>query len=144
MSTKPYDPNLYTIVIAGIPFPPSGYAEDTFIKVARDSPVYTDQVGADGKVTRVRMHDDRATCTFSLMQTSELNAILSALHLSDTNSDNGAGVGPFMLKDRNGLTVHESDSCWVQAPPDVELGKAATARDWSIRIANIESFEGGN
>lgn len=144
MSTKFLDPNLYSVVVAGIPLPPNGYAEGSHIKLARDTPAFIDVVGVDGTVTRVRSHDDRATFTLSLMQTSETNAILAALHAVDLGSDNGAGVGPFVLKDRNGLTAHDAAECWISQTPDNEQDKTATSRDWVIRIAKLNSFEGGN
>lgn len=142
MSTELYDPNLFTIVIAGVPIPAKGYADGEFIRVERDSDAFTDVAGTDGSVTRARQHDRRATVTFSTMQKAAINAVLSTLHASDLNSDNGAGIGPFLLKDRNGLTVHAAESCWIAKMPDAGLDKNPTARAWKIRIAELESFEG--
>ncbi len=138
-----FDPKLYSIVVAGVPLPAKGYADGEFIKLERDSQAYTDFVGTDGDVTRARQHDKRATCTFTTMQEAAVNAILSTLHLSDLNSDNGAGIGPFLLKNRAGLTVHAGKECWIAKLPDVTLDKGATGRAWMIRIPQLESFEGG-
>lgn len=138
-----YDPSLYTLVVAGIPIPPDGYADGEFIKVERDSQKFTDTSGTDGSVFRAKNLDRRATCTFSTTQGAKINAVLSTLLLADLNSDNEAGVGPFLLKDRNGLTVHESDRCWIAKDPDVSLDRNPTARPWMIRIESLNSFEGG-
>lgn len=138
-----YDPSLYTLVVAGIPIPSDGYADGEFIKIERDVQKFTDVSGTDGSVTRAKQLDRRATCTFSTMQGATINAVLSTLLLADLNSDNEAGIGPFLLKDRNGLTVHEGEKCWIAKDPDVSLDRNPTARPWMIRVAKLESFEGG-
>ena len=142
MSTKNYDPALYTVAIAAVPIS-KGYADGEFIKIERDSDAFTDVVGTDGEVARAKSHDKRATCTLTLLQTSDGNALLSTLAALDEAADNGAGVGPFLLKDRGGLTLHAAAECWVMKLPDVTLDKGVTARAWKIRIANLVSFEGG-
>ena len=142
MATDTYDPKRYVLVVAGIPIPAEGYAEDEFIKLERDSQLFTDKVGADGKVTRAKSHDKRATCTFSTMQGAAVNAVLSTLAKLDESSDNGAGIGPFALENLDGTTVHEADECWIAKLPDGSLGKEPTARAWMIRIAQLNSIEG--
>lgn len=142
MGVELYDPNLYTLVVAGIPIPAKGYADGEFIKVEKDADAFTDTAGTDGSVTRSRQHDKRATCTFTTMAKAEINAVLSTLHISDLNSDNGAGIGPFLLKDRNGLSVYESETCWISRMPDPTLDRNVSARAWKIRIAELNSFEG--
>lgn len=143
MSTKTYDPALYTVVIAGVPIK-KGYADGEFINIKRDTDAFTDVAGADGEVARAKQKDKRATCTLTLLQTAEANALLSTLALLDETVDNGGGVGPFLLKDRGGLSVHAAESCWVKRLPDVVLDKNVTARAWEIRIASLDGFEGGN
>lgn len=142
MSTPTYDPNLHTLVIAGLPIPAKGYADGEFIRIERDTDGYTDVSGTDGSVTRAKQHDKRATCTFSTMQGAPINAVLSALYLIDENSDNGEGVGPFLLKNRNGTVLHEAESCWIAKLPDAILDRNPTVRPWKIRIASLTSFEG--
>lgn len=143
MSAKNYDPTQYTIVVAGIPIN-KGYADGEVIKVERESDAFTDVVGTDGSVTRVAVKDDRATATLSLMQTADANALLSALFLLDRNAPNGAGIGPFLLKDRSGTTILAGDASWIAKPPDASVDKTATPRQWKIRIANLKEFHGGN
>jgi hypothetical protein len=143
MASLQYSPNLYSLVIAGIPIPFKGYAQGTFIELDRDSDKYVDEVGTDGQVIRVKMFDDRATVTFTTMQEAAINAVLSTLYQADVNSDNGAGVGPFLLKNRGGLSIHEAQECWIAKLPPVKLSNGAEARPWKIRIAQLTSFEGG-
>jgi hypothetical protein len=138
-----YNPKLYTIVIAGIPLPAKGYAEGDFAILERTADAYTSSVGTDGQVIRVRNHDRRATFRLRLMQEAANNAILSTLHNADLKSDNGAGVGPFLMKNRAGLTVHKSPECWVKRMPDVTLSNGAQAREWAVEVTELDSFEGG-
>jgi hypothetical protein len=143
MTTGNYDPNLYTLVIAGLPIT-DGYADGEFIKVERESDAFVDVAGTGGDVARAKQQDKRATCTFTTLQTAKINAALSALAAIDENNDNGAGVGPFLLKDRGGLSIHAAQECWIMRMPDVTLDKGVTGRQWKVRIAKIKSFEGGN
>lgn len=139
-----YDPKLYTVVVAALPIDAEGYADGEFIKIERDSDSFTDVAGTGGGVARAKQHDKRATCTLTLLQTSPMNAVLSTLAKLDDETDGGAGVGPFLLKDRGGLSVFAGSSCWVARMPDVTLEKNVTARQWKIRVAKLEQFEGGN
>lgn len=139
-----YDPKLYTVVVAALPIDAEGYADGEFIKVERDTDGWTDVAGTGGGVARAKQHDKRATVTLTLLQTSPMNAVLSTLAVLDDESDNGAGVGPFLLKDRGGLSVYAAAACWVARMPDVTLEKNVVARQWKIRIAKLKAFEGGN
>lgn len=78
------------------------------------------------------------------MQSSPLNAALSALRLVDKLGDNGAGVGPFLLADKGGTTILSAEKCWIAAAPKVTMGKTATAREWKVRVASGIEFHGGN
>ena len=78
------------------------------------------------------------------MQSSPLNAALSALRLIDKKGKNGAGVGPFLVKDNGGTTLLEAEKCWIAKAPSMTLGKTATAREWKIRVASVLEFHGGN
>lgn len=102
-NTYYYDPNLVTIIVAGIPIL-SGFAEDEMCTFEREGDDFLDVAGVDGEVTRSKNLDNRGTFTLKLMQSSQFNNALSALRLLDKNADNGAGVGPFLLKDRGGST----------------------------------------
>lgn len=145
MSTdmKIYDANEVSIVIAGIPID-SGFADGEFIRIEQDSDDFTDVVGTDGEVTRSKTNDRRATVTLLLMQSSGGNAVLSALNLLDKKAGGGAGVGPFMVRDKQGTSLYSASKCWIAKPPNVSFGKEAGPREWKIRVAAIERLDGGN
>lgn len=139
---KTYDPNLYTLVLAGIPIPTKGYADGEFIKVERDEDAFTAVVGTDGDVVRAKNHNKMAKVSFTVMQTADINAILATLALIDENSDTGAGVGPFLMKDRGGSTVYAAPESWIEKAPEPTLDKTVTSRTWIIRIAKLNGFDG--
>ncbi len=139
---KNYDPDQVTIAIAGIPI--HGFADGSFCTITQEADAFSDVVGTDGEVTRSRTNDRRATCTVKLMQSSDSNDLLSALYNSDILGQNGAGVGAFLVRDRNGRALFTADACWVMKAPDVDFDRTATAREWTIRIAKLVRFDGGN
>lgn len=143
MTTRFYDPNRVSIIIAGLPIS-SGFAEEEMITIERESDAFTDVVGVDGEVSRSKLFDNRATVKLKLMQTSPNNALLTAMYLQDKLGDNGAGVGPFAMKDKGGTTLYTAEHCWISKPPDVTMATKATAREWTIRVASLLEFAGGN
>lgn len=142
MSFKVYDADQVRISIAGIPIT-GGFADGEFVRIERETEAFTDVVGTDGEVTRSKTKDNRATVTILLMQTASANGLLSALHNIDKLVAGGAGVGPLLIEDGNGLTLHESLKCWVQNSPDVSYDREPTAREWPIRCANLIDFTDG-
>jgi hypothetical protein len=140
--TKFYDADQITVVIAAIPI--SGYADGEFLTIEQESDAFSDVVGTDGEVTRSKTKDNRATVTLKLMQTSDSNDALSALYNADRAASNGAGVGAFLVRDRNGRSLFTGDACWIQKAPDVSFDRAPTSREWVIRVADLLRFDGGN
>lgn len=141
-TTKFFDADQVTVVIAGIPI--SGYADGEFLTITQESDAFATVVGVDGDVTRSKTKDYRATVELSLMQTSDANDMLSALYNTDREAANGAGVGAFLVRDRQGRALYTADTCWVQKAPDVTFDRTATSRTWVIAIANLLRFDGGN
>ena len=137
-----YDPDQISVSVAGIPV--KGYADDEFVRVERDNPAFDDVVGTDGDTTRSKTNDNRATVTIRLMQSSPSNDLLSVLHNSDKNTPGGVGVGPFLLRDKQGTTLVLGEKSWISKEPDISLGRTATEREWIIRVASLSSFHGGS
>lgn len=142
MTTKVYDPDQISIVLSGIPI--SGYADGEFVRIEKESDAFTDVVGTDGEVSRSKTRDDRGTVTFILMQTSDSNILLSALHLLDKNAPGGAGIGALLVRDARGTSLYSSAECWISKEPDVTMDREPTAREWTCRAAKLVSVHGGN
>ncbi len=140
---KVYDASEVSLVVASIPID-SGFADGDFVKIEQDSDDYGDKVGTDGEVTRFSTGDRRATVTVMLMQSSSSNAVLSALNNLDVNAKGGAGIGTFLLRDRQGTSLYNAAKCWIQKPPEVVFGREPGPREWKFRLANLKRLDGGN
>ncbi len=135
-----YDPDQYSVIFNGIPI--EGFAEDNFIHIEMQSDGFSDEVGADGRVVRIRSRDQRATVTFVLQGTSVSNKLLSAMFNADMKSPNGLGVGGLLIRDTEGISVFSGAQAWIMAMPKTTLGKRIADKEWKIRVAQLEAFCG--
>lgn len=139
---KIYDPDQITVVFAGILI--AGYADGEFVRIAQEVDNFSDVGGTDGEVSRSRSKDRRGTITFVLMQTSSVNAQLSAVANRDLLEDNGAGVAETTVRDRQGGSLYFAAESWISRPPDASFDRTATSREWTIRCAKLERNDAGN
>ena len=137
---KHYNAADVSIIIAGIPV--SGFDDGDFLTVERDEDAYTKKVGTDGEVTRSKTNNKSGSATLTLMQTSAVNVLLSALHALDELTGNG--VGPFLAKDNSGSTIHTAQNCWIRKMPASTFSREAGAREWVIDLDKLIPTEGGN
>ena len=141
---KTYDPKTHDIVFAGILIN-EGLADGTFLSVTPDVAGFSVKVGADGEVTRTRMHNDVRTATVTVMQTSEVNQRLSALYNADRRGVNGEGVGVFFVQDRvTGSVDLTFAKSFISQDPDVVLEPEATTRDWTFILTDGEVNHNGS
>src|SRR4051812_46637986 len=117
--SKTYDPKRNVLAFLGLNI--TGYAEGTFIKVARGADTFTKHVGSDGEVARTRSRDKSGSITITLMGSSLSNDDLSvAAALDELRGD---GVGPILLKDLQGSSIAGGPNAWVRKVPDLERAK---------------------
>lgn len=140
MSTKTYDPSQVLASFLGAQI--SGFAEGTFIKVERDEAAFTKMTGADGEVARARNKNKGGKVTFTLMQSSASNDILSAAAAADELT--GTGIGPLFIKDNLGTTVVVAANAWIEKVATAEFGKELGDREWVIDCASVEMLVGGS
>ena len=140
MSVKTYDPNEVICIVGGAII--SGYADGTYLNVERDEQMFQKVEGADGFVYRAKSNNKSGVLTLTLQQTSPSNDVLSGFMVADelTNS----GIVPVFIKDAIGTTVLVSGEGWVQQMPAVGYAKEVNNREWSIAMAQINAFVGGN
>lgn len=144
MATKRYDAAQVTIVVCGILID-SGFDDGEFLSIEQAEAIYTKKVGADGEVTRSRTNDNSATCTITLMSTSDSNTYLGALTNAGILAKNGADIGAFLVRDRvSGVCMYAADKCWVAAWPQVTYDKDATKRAWKIDVSNLLRVDAGS
>jgi hypothetical protein len=143
MGFKVYDADAVSIIFAGIPLD-SGFDDGEFCRIEQESDDFGDKVGTDGEVTRFKTNDRRTTITIILMQSSSGNDALSVLNNLDRLAGNGAGVAPILIRDQQGNALFAAAECWISKPPDISYDREPTAREWTLRAANPERFDGGN
>lgn len=143
MSFKVYDPDQVKAIICGIPIS-GGWAEDSMITIQQKADNFVSVAGVGGDVTRSKVLDKRAIVKLKLLQSSDENALLSALANLDANASNGAGVGPSTITDKGGTALFSGAKSWISRPPDVEFAGTAKEREWTIEIAEIDRFDGSN
>lgn len=139
---KTYDPDQILMNFAGIPI--GGFADGTFVSIEPVSDAFTEVVGADGECARSKSNDRRVRVTFTLLQTSDSNDVLSAVHTTDLKSPNGSGVAPLGVKDLSGRTVLVEPTAWIVKAPTVGFDKTAGNREWVLMCPDPELFVGGN
>lgn len=139
---KTLDPDQYTIAALGVLV--DGYADGEFVTLEWAEEAFKTVVGTDGQVARSKNMNKLATITVKLLQTSSSNALLSAIHIQDRAAANGAGVGPFLIRDRQGATVYAAEKAWIKKAPNVSLDKTATSREWVFEALLDVFIEGGN
>jgi hypothetical protein len=140
---KIWDLEQLSPIILGVPIE-GGYGEGEVVKIEHDEPAFTMKKGADGHVNRSKTYNGVAKITLTLMQTSEYNALLSAILNVDKAGKNGAGVGPTQIRDKSGATLYFASKSWIEGPPNATFSREATHRDWVICTADLTHFEGGN
>jgi hypothetical protein len=139
-----YSSKAVSLVCCAIPIE-DGRA-DEFVTVEADAEAFAPEVSADGVVMRYATGNTLYTVTVKLKGYSAENSKLAALHALDTNTENGAGIGAFLLKDNNGSTLMAADKCWIQKSPGVMLGKTRGDVDWVFKVVATpaQMLVGGN
>jgi hypothetical protein len=137
--TFQYDPSQVAFNVGGQDT--TGFAEGTFIKVARNKEAFTTVVGSDGEVTRVKSVDLSGTITVTLQQSSPSNDYFSSLATADERTSTGAI--PLYMKDSNGTTVVKCKVGWVKKKPDSEFSNTNSTREWIFETGNLQYDVGG-
>ena len=140
MSVRTYDPASVAVLVGGVPI--TGYADGTFVTVARDSDTFQKVSGADGQVARSKTNDKTGTLTITLMQTSASNDVLEGIAALDELTS--TGIVPTLVKDNSGRSIHFAGNSWIRKVPDAEFGKEISNREWVIDLADLVPFNGGN
>jgi hypothetical protein len=143
---KVYDLTEVTVNFLGVPLDElGGWGDGGGCEIEFEGDSFEDKRGADGTVVRSKTYEDRATVKLILMQTAAANAVLSGILAVDRKASNGAGVGPILIRDRQGLTVVTGSKAWIKGrPKTVNFKGSAENLEWLIRVADTEDFIGGN
>ena len=121
-----------------------GFADGEFLRIEQESDDTVDVVGTGGDVAVSPTNDRRATVTVILLQGSEQNDTMSAIRVAGTQTPLGIAIGPMYIRDRLGRSIYEGAAAWIMRAPDVTYDRAATPREWKIRIGQFRRVDGGN
>lgn len=107
----------------------SGWAEGTFINIARSVDNTTPLVGAAGDVGITLNADKTGTIEATFMQTSETNQVLSGVQLAQDQS----GVlyrANFTIADPSGSVLMVAKNCHLMTPAAMPLADDQQSRTW--------------
>ena len=114
-NVKTYDPKKVMVIFGPVVL--TGFAEDTFINIETDGDGTTAVVGCDQEIVRsIDPGSIIKKVTLSLLQSSDSNDELSAIH--DVDNQAGAGL--------SGRLLMMSDQAWITKKPNVNRGKSAS------------------
>lgn len=128
MATKTYDPKKIIVIFCGVQL--SGFADGSFVSISPAAERFTKVVGADGEVGRAKSNDYTAEISITLAQTSISNDYLSSKLYADKVL--GSGLGPLLVRDMNGTTLHFWPEAWIKQEADEEFGKELGDREWAF------------
>ncbi|KKM68186.1 hypothetical protein LCGC14_1463410 [marine sediment metagenome] len=140
MGVATHRPSSVTLVFNGIPI--SGFMDGTYVALTKNTDAFALKMGATGTGARAQTQDESGTCVFTLLQTSEVNAALTAMHKLDKNA--GDGVGPLACKDLSGADTASAETAWIRKVADVEYSNEIMGREWTIETDNLDLSPGGN
>jgi hypothetical protein len=143
MGLKIYSANEVTFNFSGLNID-SGRGDDEFVRIEQQEDNFSYKAGVDGEGTRSESKNRYTVVTATLMQTSDGNALLSAIQNLDIKTPGGAGVAPLLVRDRQGNSVFMAAEAWIIKPPDRTYGKEAATVEWTFGVHSPERFDGGN
>ena|ERR1700733_11964508 len=143
MTLKIYSASEHSFSFAAIPID-TGRGEDEFLSWEQKEENFSVKVGVDGETTRNEMKNNYTELTLTLMQTSSSNAILSAILNGDIKLAGGSGVGPLMVRDRQGTTALLTPEAFILGPPAQKRGKEVGTLAWKFGVVNPTRLDGGS
>lgn len=125
-SPKRYSPGEVAISFAGQGLA-EGMGDGDFFTCEPASESHASKVGADGSVAFAVILDKRANAKIVTLQTSNTNAILSALHAV-------GAVAPFEARDLSGTMIVAATRAKIKKLPAVARGKEVGQLEWEIEL----------
>ena len=132
---KSYASDKVSVIFNGTPI--TGLMDGTAVTVGRNVDSAAMHIGFGGEGTVVWSSDKSGIITLRLKQTSLSNAVLSAAEATRL-------VGPVIIKDTNGNSLHSGAKAVVSAMPYSEYAQELSVREWTIMVEALIHFEGGN
>ena len=131
---KTYDPSAISVIIGGAVI--SGFADGTFVNVARNEDAFAYVPSSTGVGSRTKNANKSGRITLTLQKTSPSNEILD--NYADLDERSSSGIFSSLVRDNSGKDLHKGESCWIVKKPEAGEGKELPSREWIIEIAELE------
>ncbi len=139
--TGSYDPSQVICIVGGLIL--SGFSGGDMVIARRAEDMYFTKVGADGGVARARNANKMGEFEFKLLQTSQVNDLLSTLLATDDLTNDGSVVIPIAVTDGSGRSLAVATQCWIKSIPEATFSKEVSDRVWVFSAADLKIFHGG-
>lgn len=136
-----YDPKKVLTTWGPVLF--SGFADGTFLNAARNNQAVNMGIGSTGDGARAISNDRSGIVTATLLQSSIVNAALTAIAKQDEIS--GDGIHPLLIKDLGGTDLVKASAMWIQKIGDYNRGREIGDGNvvWILETDNLDIFHGG-
>ena len=121
-----------------------GYAEDSFVNVARDSETFDHYTGVDNVATRTYKANTSAKITVTLQQSSASNDVLNEIYRYDKATRSSKGLFSLLVKDGSGRAYSFAREAYIGKVPDSAYGSGMSTREWVLHATQLEDIKGGN
>lgn len=123
----------------------SGWAEGTFITVERTtaSSAFVQGATSNGNGRIFRSHK-MATISYSILQFSSDNDVLSAIWKLDSEARDSSMMFNMILVDGTGRSVFHCNQCYIENMPSATFGSESESRTWVIHALQLDEYIGGN
>lgn len=137
---RTYSPEKVSVIIGNRAI--KGFFDGSAIEARRSEDSFRKHVGITGEVSRTRVADRSGEVILRLKQDAPDNDYLSGLLAVDEAT--GTGSTNLLIRDQDGTTLIESESCWIRKYADVTYGDDIEVREWTIDAVNLGMVVGGN
>lgn len=141
-----YSPEDVYVVLANgsFSYTLTGFMDGTFINITREVPASTLYVGSALSNARTIRANKASSVTFSIMQTSDDNDILSQLLSNDESARDSTWLFSLTIKDGTGRSLWFSPQAFIGTEPDRSFSTGVETRDWVIQCVSLSGKQGGN
>lgn len=141
-----YSPEDVYVVLANgeFSYTLTGFMDGTFINITREVPASTLYVGGALSNARTVRANKASSVTFSIMQTSDDNDVLSQLLSNDEVARDNTWLFSLTIKDGTGRSLWFSPQAFIGTEPDRTMSTGVETRDWMIQCVSLAGTAGGN
>lgn len=140
---KTYDAQEVSASFQAIPID-KGVADGEFISIEPASDQFQQYTGTDGETTISKTGNTYHEVKVRLASSSETNQVLSAILNVDLQAPNGAGYGPLIIADLQGLDLFTCTQARIKGWPIRKFDRGVTENEWTFMCPNPIINYGGN